>query len=228
VNQHADSLHAGVDERRAHYTQLHAGRESELRARAQATGDTITPEHLTAAVRARCDDGTIFLNEGITNYNAIVNHLCATRAASVFTSGGSSLGWGGGAAIGMKLACPDRLVVSLTGDGSYMFSQPSTVHWIARRYATPFLQVIYNNGGWRAPKYSLMAVHPEGFASRADDLGISFDPPPDYGGIAAAAGDAFARMVKRPEELGPALEDALRAVREERRCAVVDVWLPHL
>jgi acetolactate synthase I/II/III large subunit len=150
----------------------------------------------------------------------------------MFTSGGGSLGWNGGAAIGVKLACPDKTVVCLTGDGSYMFSAPSSVHWIARRYQTPFLQIIYNNRGWKAPKLSALAIHPDGYARQAVDrnenIGVSFDPPPDYSGIAAAAAGAFARIARRPEELNPALDDALNAVRHERRCAVVDVYLAHL
>ena len=97
----------------------------------------------------------------------------------------------------MKLACPEKTVVCLTGDGSYMFSVPSTVHWMARKYQTPFLTVIYNNRGWRAPKFSMLAVHPEGYASKAQDIDVAFDPPPDYSGIAAAAGGAFARIVKK-------------------------------
>ena len=116
----------------------------------------------------------------------------------------------------------------MTGDGSYMFSVPSTVHWMARRYATPFLQVVFNNRGWKAPKYSTLAVHPDGHASRAGDIGVSFDPPPDYSAIAAAAGGAFARKVERPEDVEGALAAGLRAVREEGRAAVLDVWLPHL
>jgi acetolactate synthase-1/2/3 large subunit len=219
---------AKAEERRAHYAQRHALRDSELLAREQASSEILTPEHLTAAVRERCDDRTIFLNEGITNYKTISEHLRATHPATLFTSGGSSLGWAGGAAIGMKLARPGRMVVTLTGDGSYMFSQPSTVHWMARQYKTPFLQVIYNNRGWRAPKLSTLAVHPDGYASKADDLGTSFDPPPDYAGIAAAAGGALALTVKDPAGLAGALDAAFRAVREERRCAVIDVWLAHL
>jgi acetolactate synthase-1/2/3 large subunit len=86
----------------------------------------------------------------------------------MFASGGGSLGWTGGAAIGMKLAAPDKTLVALTGDGSYMFSAPSAVHWMARRYGTPFLQVIYNNRGWKAPRFSALAIHPDGFASRAE------------------------------------------------------------
>jgi acetolactate synthase-1/2/3 large subunit len=88
------------------------------------------------------------------------------------------------------------------------------------------LQVIYNNRGWRAPRFSTISVHPQGQASRGADIGTSFDPPPDYSGIAAAAGGAHPEIVRRPEEVEPALERALRAVREEKRCAVIDAWLP--
>jgi acetolactate synthase-1/2/3 large subunit len=119
-------------------------------------------------------------------------------------------------------------VIALSGDGSYMFSVPSTVHWMARHYRTPFLQVVYNNRGWKSPKLSTLAVHPRGFASRANEIGVTFDPPPDYAGIAAAAGGAFAATVKEVDDLEPALDAALRAVREEGRAAVLDVWLPHL
>jgi acetolactate synthase-1/2/3 large subunit len=143
-------------------------------------------------------------------------------------SGGSSLGWNGGAAIGVKLARPDHTVVSLTGDGSYLFSMPSVVHWMARRYQTPFLQVIYNNGGWKSPKLSTLALHPTGYASKAEDIGVRFEPVPDHAGIAAAAGGAFARTVTQAAELEAALDAGLDAVRRERRCAVIDVVLPRL
>ena len=220
--------HNILDDRRQHYTSSHQVWRAELEARELPHEHAITPEHLTARIRRFCDAETIVLNEGITNFTAINDHIGINRPGRKFTSGASSLGWNGGAAIGMKLAAPDKTVVALTGDGSYMFSQPSSVHWIARRYQTPFLQVIYNNRGWRAPKLSMLALHPHGHASQAEPVDISFDPPPDYGGIAAAAGGAFARVVCRPDELEPALEAGFKVVREERRCAVLDVWLPHL
>jgi acetolactate synthase-1/2/3 large subunit len=233
LRQIHDRLGSGADaalvnERTAHYTRVHEEREKKLNAAEQLKGDVITAEYLTARVRERIDRDTIVMNEGITNYMAISDHIGRTLPQTRFTSGASSLGWNGGAAIGIKLAAPDKTVVSLTGDGSYMFSQPSTVHWIASRYKTPFLHVIYNNRGWRAPKFSTLSVHPTGFASKSDDIGVAFDPPPDYAGIAAAAGGAFARMVKRPDELDSALEEALHVVRAEGRAAVLDVWLEHL
>ncbi|MCB1488131.1 MAG: thiamine pyrophosphate-requiring protein [Bauldia sp.] len=217
-----------VAARRAHYARRHAERTARLAAAEKPDGDAITPEYLAACVRAQIDDDAIVLNEGITNYHVIFDHLARSQPGTMFTSGGSSLGWNGGAAIGAKLAAPDRTVVSMTGDGSYMFSVPSTVHWMARRYGTPFLQVVFNNRGWKAPKFSTLAVHPDGHASRADDIGVSFDPAPDHSAIAAAAGGAFARKVERPEEVEEAIAAGLRAVRDEGRAAVLDVRLPHL
>jgi acetolactate synthase-1/2/3 large subunit len=99
---------------------------------------------------------------------------------------------------------------------------------MARQYRTPFLQVVYNNRGWKAPKFSTLAIHPDGYASRSNDIGVAFDPPPDYSAIAAASGGAFARKVDRAEDVEDALAEAIAVVREEGRAAVLDVWLPHL
>lgn len=217
-----------VAERRAHFRGRHLLWENQLRAREEVRGDVITAEYLTSRVREAIGADSIVLNEGITNFTTIHSHLRCSKPGSIFRSGGSSLGWAGGAAIGMKLAHPDRTVVSLTGDGSYMFSVPATVHWMAREYRTPFLQVIYNNRGWKAPKLSMLAVHPDGYASRSDDIGVAFETPPDYAAIAAAAGGAFGRTVHHARDLDSALEEGLRAVRSQGRCAVLDVWIPHL
>ena len=217
-----------AERRRRHYAERHRERKAELDRREEPSGDVITPEYLTACVRRQVGFEAIVLNEGITNYPAICDHMARERPGTMFASGGGSLGWTGGAAIGMKLAAPGKTFVALTGDGSYMFSAPSAVHWMARRYRTPFLQIIYNNRGWNAPKFSALAIHPDGFASRAKDLDLSFDPPPDYSAIAAAAGGAYARVVKRPQEVEAAVAEGLRVVLEEQRCAVLDVWLSHL
>ena len=217
-----------AERRRRHYAERHRERKAKLDRLEAPSGDVITPEYLTACVRRQVGFEAIVLNEGITNYPAICDHMARERPGTMFASGGGSLGWTGGAAIGMKLAAPGKTFVALTGDGSYMFSAPSAVHWMARRYRTPFLQIIYNNRGWNAPKFSALAIHPDGFASRAKDLDLSFDPPPDYSGVAAAAGGAYARVVKRPQEVEAAVAEGLRVVLEESRCAVLDVWLSHL
>jgi acetolactate synthase-1/2/3 large subunit len=213
-------------ERRAHYEKTHAARIEELASRETPHPNVITPEYLTARVREHLPPDALVLDEGITSHNTIADHIRANRPGSFFTCGGGSIGWNTGAAIGIKLAHPDKTVVALTGDGCFMASIPSAAHWIAGRYKTPFVQVVYNNRGWKAPKLSTLAVYPHGFVSKAADIGAAFDPPPDYSGIAAAAGGAFARIVRQPGELDAALREAFRVVRDEKRCAVLDVWLP--
>jgi acetolactate synthase-1/2/3 large subunit len=118
-------------------------------------------------------------------------------------------------------------VVSLAGDGSYFFSVPSAVHFIAHRYATPFLTVIYNNGGYNATKQNTLRLHPEGVAQQNDTFWVSLGHEPDLAGIAAAAGGSFARTVSDPGALRDTLREALAAVAGGR-AAVVDVRLERI
>ena len=116
-------------------------------------------------------------------------------------------------------------MVCLVGDGSFLFGVPSSAQWVARRYGTPALTVIYNNRGWKAPKMSALAVHPKGAAAEADDFNVSFEPAADLPGVAAAAGGAFGANVTDPAELPVVLADALAAVHSGRS-AVVAAHLP--
>ncbi len=216
-----------MSRRRAYWESLAQARQKSLAAREEGQ-PTLTAEYLTARIAAHWGEDAIVLNEGVSHYHVICDGMRRTKPGTFFTSGSSSLGWSGGAAIGVKLARPDARVAALCGDGSYLFSIPATVHWMARQHRTPFLQVVYNNGGWKSPKLSTLALHPDGYAARANDMGVRFEPPADYAGIAEAAGGALALRVRRPDEVDEALERALHAVEVERRCAVIDAVLPAL
>ena len=217
-----------VQARTEHYAGLHAERAAELAGLERpAAGDKISSEFVIARLRALADDDTLYLNEAISDYHTVFNHLALERPGAIFTSGGGSLGWNGGAAVGVKMARPDKMVVAVTGDGSFMFSVPSSVHWMARRYEAPFVQIVLNNRGWKSPVLSALAVHPSGYAAQANRLDTSFEPPADYVGIAAASGGAWGRQLRVCSEVDAALTEAFRVVRQEKRCAVLDIWLDH-
>src|SRR6202041_3800765 len=95
----------------------------------------ITPRYLTACVRdLLAGTDSIVLTETVTNYQIVAEHLRRTEPGSYLGSGGGSLGWTGGGAVGAKLASSaERLVVSLVGAGSYLFGVPSSAHWVARQ-----------------------------------------------------------------------------------------------
>ena len=194
----------------------------------QPKDDVITAEYLTACVRRLLEsEDALILTEVVTNSRAVQEHLRPNRPGSVLHHGGGSLGWSGGAAVGAKLAYPERTVVSLVGDGSFLFSVPSSALWVQRRYGTPALTVIYDNGGWAGPKFSTLMVHPDGAAARADDFHASLEPEADLPGVALAAGAGFGATVSDPGELPQVLKDALATVHSGRS-AVVSVRLPRV
>ena len=196
-----------------------------VRVNAEQPREELTAEYLVACIRDAMGEDAIVVSESVTNFHVVSQHMRRTRPGTLFSSGGGSLGYNGGAAFGMKLAKPDALVVAICGDGSYLFSQPSTVHWLARAYQAPFLHVVLNNGGWRAPRQAVLSVYPDGIAARAPNIDIHFPDPPDYAGIAAAAGGAHPEVVRSVAQVKPALERALQAVLRERRAAVIDAHM---
>lgn len=226
VREHGFDLDL-VAGRRARVTAEHDAQRAAWDALERPQDGVITPEYLTACVRdLLVDEDALVLTESVTNFQTVAEHLRVNEPGSYLGSGGGSLGWFGGGMVGAKLAAPERTVVSLVGDGTYLFSVPSVAQWMARRYGTPTLTVIYDNRGWRAPKQSTLGVHPAGAAAVADDFHVSFDPEADLPGIAAAAGGAYGATVDDPAELPGVLKEALAAVHAGRS-AVVAAHLPH-
>jgi len=213
-----------IQERYQRIASQHDEQREAWKQKEQVEGNTITPEWLTACLRQVVDEDTVILDETITNTMTVSKHLPRSKSGTYFTSGGTSLGWNGGAAVGIKLADPTKTVVSLTGDGTYLFSVPASVHWMSRRYQAPFLTVIYNNEGWNATKMNLLKRYPDGIAKQTDSYWVNFDQSADLAKIAEAAGGAYARMVTDPRELPEVLQQAMNEVKNGRS-AVVDVRL---
>jgi acetolactate synthase I/II/III large subunit len=217
---------AMISARWAEASLAHEREMADRETREQPGDGVITPEYLTACVRRLLDgENALVLTEVVTNSRIVAEHLRPSRPGSVIHHGGGSLGWAGGAAVGAKLAAPDRLVVALVGDGSFLFGIPSSAQWVARRYGTPALTIIYNNAGWAAPKFSTLQVHPDGVAAANDDFHVSLEPEVDMPAVAQAAGGAYGVTVSDPAELPHALKDALAAVHGGQS-AVVSVRLP--
>ena len=118
-------------------------------------------------------------------------------------------------------------MVTLVGDGSFLLGVPTSALWVQRRYATPALTIVYDNGGWAGPKFSTLHVHPSGAAAAADDFNVSLSPSVDFPGVAVAAGAGFGATVSDPGELPSVLKEALEVVHSGRS-AVVSVQLPRV
>jgi len=139
------------------------------------------------------------------------------------TSPSGGLGWGLGAAIGVKLGQRDKRVLNVVGDGSYMFGNPTPAHFVSAAYDLPVLTVIMNNKMWGSVRKATLGLYPDGAASTANQAPLTYlDPAPAYHKIVEAS-DGHGEEVQDPEELPAALERAIKAVDIEKRTAVINV-----
>lgn len=217
---------ADLEERRKKTQAEHEGMWREIDAGIEAAKNQkpINPLWLSKCIGDALDEKTIIANETITSRLAEVIRL--NRPGSLFgTPLAGHLGWGLGAAIGMKLGAPDATVIAAEGDGSYMFGAPTACHFTAQKYRIPFLTVVYNNQTWNASLNAARGLYPDGVAARTRNFpGTDLSPSPNFELTAQACG-AYAARVEDPEELPDALAKALKAVREERRQALLNVIL---
>ncbi|KAH8700822.1 thiamine pyrophosphate enzyme, N-terminal TPP binding domain-containing protein [Talaromyces proteolyticus] len=182
---------------------------------------SFTTSCLTSMVRKWCPPDTIWCIEAVTNTVLVANQIQATLPGSWINCGGGGLGWSGGGALGIGIAVQDvrgkGFVCQIVGDGTFLFSVPSSVYWISRRYGIPVLTIVINNKGWQAPRKSLLLVHPNGLGSQIsnEELNISFEPSPDYAAIAkdGAGGQLWAASARTVEDLERLLPEAVSAVQ---------------
>jgi benzoylformate decarboxylase len=128
--------------------------------------------------------------------------------ARVHRSVGGALGWGLAAAVGAKIARPDRTVIAVVGDGSFHFTPQAL--WTALRENAPIVVVVVDNSGYLAVKRAIER-HLHVGADPRHHPGTDL-PAIDHVAVARGYG-ARAERVEDPERLGPALAEALAADR---------------
>ncbi len=203
-----------------------AARSAETRAKArggmQAMPAKITPKYASACVNRLMDENTLLVNE----YPMMLEELTVGQPLRFFASSSSGgLGWGMGAALGAKLGAPDKTVICTLGDGAYMFGNPTPAHFVGEAMRLPVLYVIFNNARWAAVHRSTLSIYPKGHASKmAEPPFAMLEPSPRFEHVVQASG-GHGERVTDPQALMPALERALKVVREEKRQALVNVCL---
>jgi len=168
----------------------------------------------------------LFVDEMVTNNRTTWRYIPVREPESWFGSGGSGLGWGLGAAVGVKLARPDRPVALLVGDGSFVFGEPMVALWVAQTQKAPILVVIFDNSCYNATKSPLVGAYSQGYSVETGHfVGVDLVPSPRYDVLAQSVG-AHGERVEDPGEVLPALRRGLERVRQGQS-AVVDVQLAH-
>ena len=199
--------HRDAKRRREAIRAAQEGRKTELRQKADADATRVPMPSLTLVnelAKATPPDAVI-VEEAISSATGIRELFRCDDAKSFFGLRGGGIGWGLPAAIGVKLAIPDRPVVALVGDGSAMYTNQAL--WTAGRESLPIVYVIFNNGSYRILKQRTHGL--KGFSAEDDRyVGMDLQPAIDFVGLAKSLG-VPGEHVEKAGEVGGALTRGL-------------------
>lgn len=185
--------------------------------------ETISPIGLCATLGDVLPDDTIYIDETITSRPVIVKYLDFKGPQSFFTVASGGLGQGLGLALGAKLAMKDRLVVSVIGDGSFMYNPVTQSLALSKHKDIPIMIVVFNNQGYSAMRKEHHSYYPDGVAA-ASNASIGHDITDlDYADLATPFG-FYGRTVETLADLPGVLEEAYKTT-VEGRTAIVNVLM---
>lgn len=183
---------------------------AEMRARfaesAAPADGPLEPAYVARQMRRIAPDTAVLVDESVTSTAFIRTFFELNEPNSYFYAKGGSLGLGLPAAIGVKLAMPDRQVICAVGDGSALYSIQAL--WTAAHYKLAVRFIIFNNSSYMILKGGLLAMQGES-VRRQIFTGMDItDPEIDFVKLAQSMGVA-AQRVARAGEIEKALEWAM-------------------
>jgi acetolactate synthase I/II/III large subunit len=173
------------------------------------------PQRILEEVREVLPKDAIITTDVGWNKNGVGQQFSIYEAGSILTPGGyCTMGFGAPAALGAKIAAPDRVVVSMVGDGG--FGQNPALLATAFEEDIPVVWVIMNNFAFG----TIAGLQKAHFGTTLGTLFTKNDQPysPDFAAIARAYGIEGIK-IQAAEEFKPALEKAIKA----NKPVVIDV-----
>jgi acetolactate synthase-1/2/3 large subunit len=223
LEPHRPAMADAIAARRAAITARGKARREKAAREAQGAPDRITPAHLSRCIGEVLGPDAVIFNE----YPLSLDHCPRENPETFFSLGpAGGLGWGLGAAIGAKLAAPEKLVIATLGDGSYMFANPTAGHWVQEKFGLPVLTILFNNSRYGAVRRATLSMFRDGAAGEDDGRFLAdLDPSPPFHDFVSAQGGLGLR-VTQPGELPDALARAREAVLKDGRQALLNVITP--
>jgi acetolactate synthase-1/2/3 large subunit len=178
------------------------------RAEAEASSQfPMRPERILADVRAVLPRDAIITTDVGWNKNGVGQQFPVYTTGTVLTPGGfATMGFGAPAAIGAKIACPDKVVVSLVGDGG--FGQNPALLATAFEEDAAVVWIIMNNRAFGTIAGLQKAHYGTTTGTVFEKNGQPYSP--DFAAIAKAYGVDGVR-IESADQFKPALEAAIKA-----------------
>jgi acetolactate synthase-1/2/3 large subunit len=177
---------------------VRAFRQAADRESARAREDQAGVRYIEAVRAAMPREAALVVDNTMLGYFAEYFYTSYLPGGLVPAKGSSIIGFAFPAAIGQKLARPDRPVAALIGDGGFMYGAAELATCV--RHGVGFPVIVVNDGAFGVIDLLQRQSYGAGFENRLVN--------PDFSIFAASFGVPSTR-VESPEELGAALEAAL-------------------
>ena len=177
------------------------------RAHAQSNAYPMRPERILADVREVLPRNAFITTDVGWNKNGVGQQFPVLEPGTILTPGGyATMGFGAPGALGAKLAQPDRVVISLVGDGG--FGQNPAMLATAYEQNIAVVWVIMNNNAFGTIAGLERAHFGTTFGTVFEKNGKPYNP--DYAAMAKAYGVDGIRIASAAE-FKPALERAIKS-----------------
>lgn len=175
--------------------------------------DTIKPQYVIEKLYELTEGKAIITTEVGQNQMWAAQYYHFDQPNSFITSGGlGCMGFGFPAAIGAQVACPDRLVVDIAGDGSIQMNIQELA--TAVQYNLPVKIVILNNRYFGMVRQWQELFYDKRYAS------TNIEQAPDFVKLADSYGAVGLRATE-PEEVDPVLKEGLSTPEP----VIMDFWI---
>jgi thiamine pyrophosphate-dependent acetolactate synthase large subunit-like protein len=141
--------------------------------------------------------------------------------------GGGGLGYSPGASVGAALPYRDTgtICVNMQRDGEMLYTISAL--WTAANTGVPLLYVMTNNRlYYNDVEHQERVAIARGRPVENKRVGMQMEKPPvDFGNLARSFGLSGEGPITEPDKIRPALDRALKVIKEEKRPALVDVYI---
>ena len=170
----------------------------------------IRPERLLKDMRKVLPRDAIIVSDVGEHHNWVIQFFESYHPQTMLQSWGfASMGFGVCGVLGAKLAAPNKVCVSVCGDGGFMM----TPHILctAVEYNIPAVWIIFNNYGWNVIRHQANGAWPDReiiTSFKKEETGELYNP--DFASLAKSCGAQGAR-VEKPQDFGAILNEAIKA-----------------
>jgi len=183
---------------------------------ALGSGD-FTPSTMARSIAALLPTDAIVVDEGITGGLEVFATTAHSPAHEWIIQGGGAIGWGLPAAAGAALACPERKVVCLEGDGSGLYTLQAL--WTMARENLNVVTIIFANRQYAILQFEYLHVGHSQIGEKAISQMRIDNPAVKYADLARAMGvdaatatnidDFNALLAQAMQRKGPFLIEAV-------------------